>query len=144
MGMHQYKPPTWTRPIKDRFARSIAEEFGRRILALRLDARISRRVVEQRTRIDWKRVRMMEEGWSIPTLVQVVRLAELYGVATADLLDGLLGKRVKKSTLRRGPTCLCERLGPTGRAALRHVVNKLAAHSLRVQRRTKRHKKGRD
>jgi predicted transcriptional regulator len=134
--MHKYKPPTWMRPLKDPLACAISQEFGRRIVALRMDARLSRRMVERRTGIDWKKIQRLEEGWAVASLVEVVRLADLYGVRRSSLIDGLVTKR--RATLKAGPKCLCSRLGPTGQAALRHVVNKLAKHSLRVQRRMSR------
>ena len=140
MGMHKYRPPTWMRPLKDPLARAISQEFGRRIVALRMDARISRRVVEQRTRIDWKKIQRLEEGWAVASLVEVVRLADLYGVNRAALVDGLISgvKRGKRSTLKAGPKCLCARLGEDGRAALRGIVRKLAPHAWKVQRKVRK------
>jgi hypothetical protein len=122
MGMHKYKPPTWMRPLKDPLARDISQEFGRRIVALRMEARLSRLMVERRTKIDWKKIQRLEEGWAMASLVEVVRLADLYGVRRSSLIDGLVTKR--RSTLKAGPKCLCWRLGKDGRAALRGIIRK--------------------
>ena len=55
------------RPLKDPLARSDLGEFGKRIVALRLEAEISRHIVA--TGIHWKKIRQMEEGWLVPSLV---------------------------------------------------------------------------
>lgn len=134
MGMLKFRPPTWTRPLKDPLARDISAEFARRIVALRLEANISRRIVTQRTGIHWKKIRQMEEGWSVASLVDVVRLADLYGVSRSALVDDLVIKanRGKAALKRKQQKCLCERLGEDGRAALRGIVRKLAPHARRV------------
>lgn len=136
MGMHKYKPPTWMRPLKDPLARAISQEFGRRIVALRMEARISRSVVERRTKIDWKKIQRLEEGWAVASLVEIARLADLYGVKRSALVDGIVGEAKRGcTTLKSGPKCLCWRLGKDGRAALRGIVRKLAPHAWKVQRR---------
>jgi len=134
--MHKFQPPTWTRPLKDPLARSISAEFGRRIVALRLEMRISRRVVAERTRIHWKKIRQMEEGWAVANLVEVARLADLYQVTRAALVDGVVGEAKRGRTTLRSTRkkCLCERLGEDGRAALRAVARKLVPDVKRTQR----------
>jgi hypothetical protein len=54
MGMNKFQPPTWTRPLTGPSARGDPGEITRRgILALRVEAEISRRVFIQRTDLHW-------------------------------------------------------------------------------------------
>ena len=71
MGMQ--RTSTWVRPLTDPLAHAVSQEFDHRIVALHMGARISRRVVEQRTRIDWKKIQRLEEGWAMASLADVVR-----------------------------------------------------------------------
>jgi hypothetical protein len=135
--MHPDRPPTFVRrPIKDPLGRSISAEFGRRILALRMEARISRAMVHKRTGIYWKRIRQLEEGWAVAALDEIVRVADLYGVKHSALVDGLIGeaKRGKKTLKSAAPKCLCDKLGREGRACLRRVTAILSPHLKRKRR----------
>jgi hypothetical protein len=75
----------------DPLERSIAEAFGRRNVALRLTRRLSRLVVVERTGINWKRFRALEEARQTPCLHEVVKLAALYGVRHGRLLSAVMG-----------------------------------------------------
>lgn len=140
MGMHQYRPSGRKNWLRDPLKIRIAKAFGARIVPLRIDAKLSRRQVALRTGIEWSRVRKLEEGRSVPSLVDVVRFAELYQVKPGELLDEVVAKPKRgKTTLKSaGRKCLCERLGKDGRAALRGIVRKLAPHALMVKRRMER------
>jgi transcriptional regulator with XRE-family HTH domain len=86
VGIHAFRPALRGSPIADPLERSIAEAFGRRIVALRLKHELSRLVVVERTGINWKRIRALEEGRAAPGLHEVVKLAAIYGTRRAALL----------------------------------------------------------
>lgn len=136
MGMHKFREPTWTRPLKTRIARDISAEFGARILALRLEAKVSRRVVHNRTGIAWQKIRQIEEGWFVPSLLDAVKLADFFGVDRVELIASVVTKanRGKAALKKTREKCLCDRLGEDGRAALRGIARKLAPHAWKVQR----------
>ena len=87
MGVHAFRPSPRGSPITDPLERSIAEAFGRRIVALRLKHKLSRLVVVERTGINWKRIRALEEGRQAPCVHEVVKLAGFYGVRHGRLLS---------------------------------------------------------
>ncbi len=125
MGLHRFKAPPVARRLKDPLKRQIAEEFARRIVRLRLDARLSRLVVVQRTGINWKKLCALEEGVMLARLDDVVKLAIAYRVDASKLLSAALSGRWE-APVRQPASCLCSRLGSDGRAALRKVARKLA------------------
>ena len=90
MVMHAYKPPVAVRLPKDPLARQIAQSQARRILALRLEHRLSRVVVVERTGINWKRIRNIEEGSTVACLNELVKLASLYSVPPIKLIQEIL------------------------------------------------------
>jgi len=85
VGVHKFRPASRPSPLRDPLERAIAEAFGREIVALRLKHQLSRLVVVQRTGINWKRIRGLEEGRQAPCLHEVVKLASLYGVMQGKL-----------------------------------------------------------
>lgn len=91
MVMHAYKPPPVTvRLPKDPLARQIAQSQARRILALRLGHRLSRVVIVERTRINWKRIRSIEEGSTVACLDELVKLASLFSVRPIKLIQDIM------------------------------------------------------
>jgi hypothetical protein len=90
MAMHTYKPPVAVRLPADSLARKIAQSQARRILALRLEHRMSRVVVVERTRINWKRIRSIEEGSTVACLDELVRLAWLFSMQPKKLIQEIL------------------------------------------------------
>ena len=86
MGMHKLRPVVIRHPIPDPVERAIAEAFARKIVALRLKHQLSRLVVVQRTGINWKRIRALEEGRAAPGLHEVVKLAALYGMRHGQMI----------------------------------------------------------
>lgn len=76
--MHAYKPPVAVQLPEDPLVRQIARSQARRILALRLEHRLSRLVVVDRTQINWKRIRSIEEGSTVACLDELVKLASLF------------------------------------------------------------------
>jgi hypothetical protein len=90
MAMHAYKPPVTARVPKDPLTRQIARSQARRILALRLQHRLSRVVVVERTGINWKRIRGMEEGSTVACLDELVKLASLYSVQPIKLIQEIM------------------------------------------------------
>jgi len=90
MGVHAFRPSLRGSPIADPLERSIAEAFGHRIVALRLKHQLSRLVVVERTGINWKRLRALEEARQAPCVHEVVKLAALYGVRHRRLLSAVI------------------------------------------------------
>jgi len=74
----------------DPLARKIAQSQARRILALRLEYRLSRVVVVERTRINWKRIRSIEEGSTVVCLDELVKLASLFSIQPIKLVQEIL------------------------------------------------------
>src|SRR5215469_1379989 len=62
MGMHRYKLPGVVRLPEDALSRRVAQRQARRILALRLELRLSRLFVVDRTGINCKRIRGLADG----------------------------------------------------------------------------------
>jgi hypothetical protein len=77
--------------------RQIARKFGRQILQLRCERGLPRLAVVQRTGINWKRIRALEEGRQVARLDEVIELARLYGVDPIALVE----KSTPTRTLRR-------------------------------------------
>jgi hypothetical protein len=105
MGMHPYRPSARPNRLKDPLRRAIAERFGRRLVALRTGAKLSRHEVVLRTRFYWGRMRDLEEGWQVPALDDVLKLAALYGVSA----EGLFREATTGSDnvrLKPAPKCL--------------------------------------
>jgi hypothetical protein len=57
-----------------------ARKFGRQILQLRCETGLPRLAEVQRTGINWKRIRALEEGRPVARLDEVIALARLCGV----------------------------------------------------------------
>jgi len=76
--------------------RQIARKFGRQILRLRHDSGLPRLAVVQRTGINWKRIRALEEGRQVARLDEIFVLARLYVVDPIALIE----KSVPTRTLR--------------------------------------------
>lgn len=100
MVMHAYKPPVAVRLPEDPLTRQIAQSQARRILALRLEHRLSRVVVVERTRINWKRIRSIEEGSTVACLDELVKLASLFSVPPIELIQEIMSS-VKGATRKR-------------------------------------------
>lgn len=96
MGVHKFRPPLRGSPIADPLERSIAEAFGPRIVALRLKHQLSRLVVVERSGINWKRLRGLEEGRQVACLHEVVKLAALYGVSHGRLFGQVMRHALKR------------------------------------------------
>jgi hypothetical protein len=90
MVMHGYKPPVTVRLPKDPLTRRIAQSQARRILSLRLEHRLSRVVVVERTGINWKRIRGLEEGSRVACLDELAKLASLYSVRPMKLIQQIM------------------------------------------------------
>ena len=90
MAIHRYRAATPRKPLRDPLSRQITQDFGQTILALRLAQRLPRLTVVERTGINWKRLRALEEGWQVAALDEVVRIAELYRVNGKRLLPNAL------------------------------------------------------
>lgn len=90
MVMHAYRPPVTVRLPKDPLARRIAQSQAHCILALRLDHRLSRVTVVERTRINWKRIRSIEEGSTVACLDELVKLASLFSVRPIKLIQEIM------------------------------------------------------
>lgn len=90
MVMHAYKPPVTVRLPKDPLTRQIAQSQARRILALRLEHRLSRVVVVDRTGINWKRIRGIEEGSTVACLDELAKLASLFSVRPMKLIQEIM------------------------------------------------------
>jgi hypothetical protein len=86
VGIHAFRPSLRGSPIADPLERAIAEAFAKRIVALRIKHQLSRLIVVQRTGINWKRIRALEEGRQVANLADVAKLAGLYRVRRGDLL----------------------------------------------------------
>lgn len=84
--MHQFRPTTRPSRLKDPLERAIAEAFGREIVALRLQHGLSRLQVVERSGLNWKRIRGLEEGRQAPCLHEIVKLAALYGTTHDSLI----------------------------------------------------------
>ena len=97
VGMHQFKPSVRPGPLRDPLERAIAEEFGRLIVELRLKSGLSRLVVVQRSGINWKRIRGLEEGRQAPCLHEILKLATLYGVGCGRLIETIIQPRARES-----------------------------------------------
>lgn len=101
MAVHRYRPKPPRRPLADPLSRQIAEDFGRRIVALRLKRKLPRVAVVKRTGINWKRIRALEEGWQVAALDEVAKLAALYRVSYNVLMRSAIlfrGKIVGRRT----------------------------------------------
>lgn len=96
MAMHAYKPPEFVRLPDDRVARQIAQAQARCILALRLHHRLSRVVVVDRTGINWKRVRGIEEGSQVACLDELVKLATLFSISPIKLIREIMPLKPKR------------------------------------------------
>jgi hypothetical protein len=90
MAMHTYKPPVTIRVSKDPVARQIAQSQARCILALRLKHRLSRVAVVERTGVNWKRIRSIEEGSTVACLDELVKLASLFSVRPIRLIQEIM------------------------------------------------------
>ena len=90
MGMHAYNPPVTARLPKDPLTRRIARSQAHRMLALRFKHRLSRVVVVERTGINWKRIRAIEEGSTVACLDEIVKLASLYSVRPIKLIQEIM------------------------------------------------------
>ena len=88
MAMHAYKPPVTVRLPKDPLTRQIARSQARRILSLRLEHRLSRLVVVERTGINWKRIRSIEEGSTVAGLDELAKLASVFSVRAHETPSG--------------------------------------------------------
>lgn len=93
MAMHTYKLPVAVRLPEEPVARQIAQSQARRILALRLEHRLSRVVVVERTRINWKRIRSIEEGSSVACLDELVKLASLFSIRPIKLIQEIMSPK---------------------------------------------------
>jgi hypothetical protein len=100
MVMHAYKPPVTVRLPKDPLTRRIAQSQARRILSLRLEHRLSRVVVVERTGSNWKRIRHLEEGSTITCLDELAKLASLYSVRPIKLIQKIMSPA--KGAARKG------------------------------------------
>ena len=60
------------------------------MLALRLKHRLSRVVVVERTGINWKRIRAIEEGSTVVCLDEIVKPASLYSVPPIKLIQEIM------------------------------------------------------
>jgi hypothetical protein len=80
MAVHKYRPGAPRRPLADPLSQRIAADFGRCILALRLECKLPRSIVVAQTGINWKRLRALEEGWQVAALDEVAKLVAVYGV----------------------------------------------------------------
>lgn len=72
---------------KQQLKRRIARKFGRQILQRRFERGLPRLTVVQRTGINWKRIRALEEGRQFARLDEVVALARLYGVDPIEMVE---------------------------------------------------------
>jgi len=90
MVMQAYKPPVAVRLPKDPLTRRIAQSQARCILSLRLEHRLSRVVVVERTGINWKRIRAIEEGSTVACLDELAKLASLYSVRPIKLIQEIM------------------------------------------------------
>ena len=99
MAMHTYKPPAAVRLPEDPVARQIARSQARRILALRLEHRLSRVAVVERSRINWKRIRCIEEGSAVACLDEIVKLASVFSVRPIKLIQEIMSP---KGATRKG------------------------------------------
>jgi hypothetical protein len=86
MAIHKYRSAPPRRPLSDPLSRQIAEDFGRTIVALRVARKLPRVAVVERTGINWKRLRALDDGWQVATLDECVRLADIYEVSRKGLL----------------------------------------------------------
>jgi hypothetical protein len=93
MAMHAYKPPVTVRLPEDPLTRQIAQSQARRILALRLEHRLSRVVVVERTGINWKRIRNIEEGLTVACLDELAKLASLFSVPPMKLIQKIMSPK---------------------------------------------------
>ena len=105
MGMHAYKPPVTVRSSRDPLTRQIARSQAQRMLTLRLKHRLSRMVVVERTGINWKRIRALEEGSTVVCLDEIVKLASLYSVQSIKLIQEIMspatGAADRRASARR-------------------------------------------
>ena len=90
MGMHAYNPPVTARLPKDPLTRRIARSQAHRVLALRLKRRLSRVFIVERTGINWKRIRAIEEGSTVVCLDEIVKLASLYPMPPIRLIQAIM------------------------------------------------------
>ena len=93
MAMHTYKPPVAVRLPEDPVTRRIAKSQARHILWLRLEHRLSRVAVVERTRINWKRIRSIEEGSAVACLDELVKLASLFSVRPIKLIQEIMSPK---------------------------------------------------
>ena len=105
MGMHAYNPPVTARLPKDPLTRRIARSQAHRVLALRLKRRLSRVFIVERTGINWKRIRALEEGSTVVCLDEIVKLASLYSVQSIKLIQEIMspatGAADRRASARR-------------------------------------------
>ena len=105
MGMHAYKPPVTVRSPRNPLTRQIARSQAQRMLTLRRKHRLSRVVVVERTGINWKRIRAIEEGSTVVCLDEVVKLASLYSVQSIKLIQEIMspatGAADRRASARR-------------------------------------------
>ena len=90
MAMHTYKAPTAVRLPKDQLARQIAQAQARCIVALRLKRKLPRVAVVERTGINWKRIRGIEEGSQVACLDELVKLAGLFRISPIKLIRQMM------------------------------------------------------
>lgn len=86
MAMHTYKAPASVRLPKDKVARQIAKSQAQRLLVLRLKHRLPRLALVERTGINWKRIRGIEEGSQIASLDEIVKLAKAFSISPMKLI----------------------------------------------------------
>ena len=70
-------------------------------MPLRLEHRLSRVAVVERTGINWKRIRNIEEGSTVACLDELVQLASLFSVHQAHSGDHVVSKRGNAQGSRR-------------------------------------------
>lgn len=130
MAMHKvFRRTSHSRPLPNKTARQIAATSGRVLVDLRFQHKLSRTEAGRAIGAEWHRMRLLEEGLRAPSLDELVELAALYRVDVGELFWAALkgSDTPVPAPPPKKKKCLCERLGPDGRAALRKVVAALRA-----------------
>lgn len=68
---------------------AVAEEFGRRVRARRLDLSLSQEALAERAGMHWTYLGSVERGERNIALMNIVRLASALGIDCAELVAGL-------------------------------------------------------